>query len=51
LIHKKIRNNVTFAFAIYFIEKLSVDELYDKIINEEKMEEVPNYISKLMKTS
>jgi hypothetical protein len=35
--HKKIRNGFTFAFAIYFIEKLSVDELYDKIVNEEKM--------------
>ena len=23
--HKKIRNNYTFAFAIYFIEKLNVD--------------------------
>jgi hypothetical protein len=49
--HKKIRNNFTFAFAIYFIEKLSIDELFDKIVKDEKLTEVPDFLNKLMKTS
>ena len=34
LFHKKIKNNYTFAFAIYFVEKLTVDELTQRVVNE-----------------
>ena len=40
-----------FAFAIYFVEKLNVDELYERIVEEEKVAEIPNYIQRLMNTS
>jgi len=49
--HKKVRNSYTFAFAMYFIEKMAVDELYQKVISEEKVPEVPDYLQKLMKTA
>jgi hypothetical protein len=32
--HRKIKNNFTFAFAIYFVERLTVDELYQKVVSE-----------------
>lgn len=35
--HKKIKNNHAFAFAIYFVEKLTIDELYSKVLSEEKV--------------
>jgi hypothetical protein len=33
------------------VERLTVDELYQKIINEEKVQESPDYIQRLMRTT
>ena len=34
---KKIKNNYVFAFAIYFIEKLTTEELFNRIVTHEKV--------------
>lgn len=49
--NKKMKNNYIFAFAIYFVEKLTIDELFLKIINEERVPETPDYLNQLMKTN
>lgn len=46
---KRIRNEFTFALGIYLVEKLNVDELYAKIMSEEKIED-KNFLRNLMKT-
>lgn len=46
---KRIRNDYTFALGVYLVEKLNADELYAKIMSEEKVED-PNFLKNLMRT-
>lgn len=47
---KRIRNEFTFALGIYLVEKLNTDELYAKVMSEEKYED-KNFLRNLMKTT
>ena len=47
---KRIRNDYTFALGIYLVEKLNVEELFNKVLSEERIED-KNFMKNLMKTN